>query len=223
MDAKALFLEGFYVERANYAGFSSRDIRAGGKVSKANPNKEDELWWLANGPAMVQRWIDWRKQSDWEIWRTPDGKPGIELALEPMFGRHQVKMVIDRVFVTNTGARVVVDLKSGSRTPDSDLQLAFYAAGIQKIYDINVPYGAYWDARKGEMSQIQPIGRLTLPLITYWIDKYVEAKEHGVFLPHISNLCRACGVNRYCVAYGGKSADRDPDIKRAFNETNIPF
>lgn len=213
--AKGLFLEAFYLERVNYSGFRSEEIRAGGKVSRANPHKEDELWWLANGPQMVQRWISWRESSDWQVWRTPDGKPAIELALTPVWAGKPVKMFIDRVFELPTGCLVVTDLKSGARSPASDLQLAWYAAGVNSVYGIPISYGAYWDARKGEMSPIYSLKRITLPLIEYWLSKFIEARNGGIFLPHLTNLCRACGVNRYCAAYGGTNADRDPDFGRS--------
>lgn len=223
--ARALFLEGFYRERAAYADHKSEDIRAGGKVTKANPHKEDELWWLANGPAMVQRWMDWRESSDWQIWKTPDGKPAIELELRPIWAKTPVRMFIDRVFKLPTDVLVVTDLKSGARSPGSDFQLAWYAAGINAVYDIPVSYGCYWDARKGEMSPIFSLGRITLPLIEFWIDKFLLARENGIFIPHLSSMCRPCGVNRYCAAYGGKYSDRDPDHKRAmqYGPTYIPF
>lgn len=215
--AKALFLEGFYRERANYAGIRSEDIRAGGKATKARPNKEDELWWLANGPPMVQRWMDWRESSDWKIWTTPNGEPAIELELTPTWAGVPVRMFLDRVFVLPTNVLVVTDLKSGARSPSSELQLCWYAAGIQSVFDIEVRHGAYWNARTGDMSPIQRLARISQPLLEYWVSKFLEARGSEIFLPQPSNLCRACGVNRYCAAYGGKFAAMDPDFERSFS------
>lgn len=209
--ARNLFLSAFYQERANYADHRSEDIRAGGKVTRANPHKEDELWWLANGPQMVQRWINWRAKSDWKIWRTPDHKLAIELELQPTWAGVPVRMFIDRVFVLPTGVLVVVDLKSGARSPQSDLQLAWYACGINTIYGIPVNHGAYWDARSGEMSPIGTLTNITVPLVETWVSRFVAAKQHNIYLPHLSQFCRACGVNRFCAAYGGRNAEADPD------------
>lgn len=214
--AKTLFLEGFYRERANYANVRSEDIRAGGKATKARPHKEDELWWLANGPSMVQRWINWRESSDWEIWTTPDGKPAIELALTPTWAGVPVKMFLDRVFVLPTSVLVLTDLKSGARSPSSELQLSWYAAGVLSTYGIEIKYGSYWDARSGDMSPIKPLARINQPLIEYWLSKFLQAKASGIYLPQLSHLCRACGVNKYCAAYGGSLAPlSDPDYERA--------
>lgn len=221
VDAKALFLEGFYQSRSEYGNVPAKDIRSAGRPTKALPNGEDELWWLANGPDMVQRWVDWRASNSWKIWTTPDNRPGIELELMPKFGDIPVKMFIDRIFVNpETGVPIVVDLKSGRRTPASDLQLAFYAAGIKAQFGISVQHGAYWMARTGELTPVQSIARFSLPLLTHWVKKFVEARSSGVFIPNLSELCRACGVNRFCYAYGGNRSDSDTDFEIA---TAIPF
>lgn len=219
LHAKDLFVREFYSSRSEYGDAPSHEIRAAGRPTKDNPNGEDELWWLKHGPPMVQRWIDWRAASGWEIWRTPDGRPAIELELFPLFGEVPVKMFIDRVFrIPETGALVVVDLKSGKRTPGSDLQLAFYAAGIKAHFGIDVLFGAYWMARTGDLTPVQNISRFSLPLLTAWVKKFVDAKAAGIFLPHLTEMCRACGVNKYCFAYGGKRSELDPDSGVA-----IPF
>lgn len=220
-EAKSLFLAEFYASRAEYGNTASQDIKAAGKPTKDNPNGEDELWWLAHGPAMVQRWIDWRDACDWDIWVAPDGRPAIELELFPEFNGVPVKMYLDRVMrIPSTGALVIVDLKSGKRTPASDLQLAFYAAGIKAVFDIDVKLGAYWMARTGELSPVQNISRFTLPLLAYWVGQFVWARENHIFLPHLTEMCRACGVNRYCYAYGGSKSEMDSDFEQSLA---IPF
>lgn len=216
MEAKALFLEGFYSQRARYADTPTEQIRGAGKPTKANPRGEDELWWLENGPPMVQRWIDWRKRSDWKIWHTPDGVPGIELALEADFDGTPFKVIIDRVFITPAGTIVIVDLKSGARKPESDLQLAFCAATIQLVYGVDAHHGAYWDARSGELTPVANLQHLSPPLLKYWVGQFAQARDKGIFLPNISNRCKACGVRSYCAAVGGNKADKDPDFKIAY-------
>lgn len=219
--AGALFLEGFYQSRADYGNVPANEIRSAGRPTKVNPRGEDELWWLTNGPQMVQRWIDWRQASGWEIWTAPDGRPGIELELMPVFGEVPVKMIIDRVFtIPETRVPVVVDLKSGKRTPASDLQLAFYAAGIKAEFGISIEHGAYWMARTGELTPVQSIARYTVPLLTHWVRQFAFARSSGIYLPNITELCRACGVNRYCYAFGGSKSDRDSDAEHAID---FPF
>src|SRR5262245_37599015 len=194
--AQALFLESFYKARADFSTIPAHEIRAAGsnKPTKLNPRGEDEVWWLTEGPKMVQRWMDWRAASGWKIWSTPEGTPAIELELSPVWAGVPIKMFIDRVFVNpDTGVPIVVDLKSGKRTPASDLQLAFYAAGIKSVYGVDVSHGAYWMGRTGELSPVASIRRLSLPLITFWVGQFVKARQGSIFLPQLSELCRACG------------------------------
>lgn len=222
MDAKSLFLESFYAERAKYGDTPSHQIRGAGKPTKARPRGEDELWWMAEGPKMVQRWIDWRAANpDWQIWIAPDGQPGIELAIMPLFAGVGVKMIVDRVFLSPAGKIVVVDLKSGARSQTSDLQLGFYAAGIQKTYGVEVRSGAYWDARKGELSPVQNVSRITPGLMSVWIARFEWARANNIYLPNVSEKCRSCSMSRYCAAYGGSESHLDPDSQ--FGQEEAPL
>jgi hypothetical protein len=54
------------------------NARVGGRETKANPNKEDVVFWNTRGPMWVEGYINWRKTNkDWKIWTAPDGNPGI--------------------------------------------------------------------------------------------------------------------------------------------------
>lgn len=182
-----------------------------GKV-KSNPAGEDGKWWVANGPAMVERWITWRRRVAWKVATMPDGSPGIEVSLEFMTPKgRMIKGFADRVMVTPTGEWVIVDLKSGARSPESDLQLGFYRYEIFNVFGVDIKYGAYWMARTGEMSDIYNINRLSPQLFALWMDRFDKAIEHGIFLPNISFKCRGCPMRDYCLAYGGDKAFLDPD------------
>lgn len=210
--ARQLFSHHFFATRAEYADTPTSQFRAAGKPTKTNPHGEDEMWWLANGPSMVQRWMDWREQSGWRIWETPDGRPAIELEMYPSFDGVRVRMFVDRIMtVPATGSLVIVDLKSGRRTPASDLQLGFYRTGLWQTFGVNVEFGAYWMARTGELTPIQDITRFTPGLMSAWLHKFVAARDAGIFLPNLSEKCRACGVNQHCHAYGGSKSATDPD------------
>lgn len=215
-EAVSLFCQEFYATRADYGGVPANQIRAAGRPTKAMPRGEDESWWLANGPAMVQRWIDWRDESQWQVWTCPDGRPAIELELYPSFDGVRVRMFLDRIMVVPVSdSLVIVDLKSGKRNPASDLQLGFYRAGVWQTFAVDIRYGAYWMARTGELSPIEDITRFTPGVMAHWLDRFVAAREQGIFLPHLSEKCRACGVNAHCYAFGGGRSGTDPDSERA--------
>lgn len=212
-DLAKLYLGEFYSLRREFAEVPSKEIRCAGKATKAHPNGEDEMWWLAKGPEMLQRWEDWRNASEWSIWVTPEGVPAIELEINEDFDGTPVKMFIDRVFQARTGALIVLDLKSGSRTPASDLQLGFYAAGIWRKFGVKVSAGTYWMAREGVCTDLVPLDRYTPALLSHYVRKFQKARSEGIYLPHISALCRACGVREYCLAYGGRKKHQDPDYQ----------
>lgn len=214
-EAKALFGSEFFKARAELGATLTEDIRVAGRRTQANPAGEDEAWWLANGPLMVQRWMDWRQQSGWSIWTAPDGRPGIELELHPVFDGVEVRMFLDRVMVVPTsGSLVIVDLKSGRRSPGSDFQLGFYRAGVEQTFGVSIEFGAYWMARLGEM-KVQEIGRFTPGVMSHWLKQFAAARRENIYVPHLTDKCRACGVHDHCYAFGGRRSAIDPDSEAA--------
>lgn len=182
---------------------------------KRNPAGEDGFWWRQNGPEFVQAWIDWRFESGWKVWSTPDGQSAIELDLIVDCPNGDdvipVKTIIDRVMVMADGELCILDLKSGSRTPDSDLQLAFYRYALLKHYGVDIKYGTYWMARKGVPVEPFELQRYSVHLMETVFRRFVETRNGGYFLPYPSAKCRACSVNRYCAFFGGAMSHLDPD------------
>ena len=173
------------------------NARVGGKASKANPNKEDEAWWQANGPQWVSDYINFRQNNpQWKIWKTPQGVKAVELEVNPVIAGVEVKMFIDRVFDVN-GTLVIVDLKTSSRTPDSDLQLGFYKVGIEQVLGVTITHGAYWMSRKQSMTETLDLSRYTLDTIEYMTRNFDVARKSGIFLPNLSS-CGFCGLAEHC-------------------------
>lgn len=216
------FAEAFRAEveaDAERSGMEAGDFRAGGRVSKAWPNREDGPWWLANGPVMVDSWISFREGlPNWIIWTTPGGEPAIELAMNASVGGVPVRAYLDRIFVDeSTGELALVDLKTGSREPDNALQLGFYRVLVQKTLDVEINTGYYWMARKGSLSVAHDLTRFDEHLIGSLLQQFERALQDEVFIPHLTSLCSSCSVNRACHAYGGAEAQAydvlHPDYK----------
>lgn len=182
--------------------------------SKTNPEGEDQTWWMANGPEMVARWHKFRQEHPWPIYRMPDGTPGIEIDILTEVAGWPVKAIIDRLFWVND-LPVLVDIKTGKREPEDLLQLGVYRCALQAAYGIKVDFGAYWMARTGKLSPIHDIRRYTPALLSHYIRQFKDGVKHRIFLPHISSLCRACAMRKFCNAYGGESAEIDPDNERS--------
>ena len=142
-----VWLESFDREKTSQIGSTGVETalwRAGGRATKANPNREDETWWKYEGRQMLDRWVAWRTGTHgWKLWSDVSGIPAVEIGLNPVLGGVTVQMHIDRVFITPENELVILDLKTGQRTPSSDLQLAFYAAGMEKTFGIRPKYGTY--------------------------------------------------------------------------------
>lgn len=208
--AKQLFDAAFDAkleERLSATDVPLEEWRIGGRATKANPNKEDRAWWLEKGPGMVQAWIDWRIRSGWEIWSPPclEGRC-IELVLNVSMGGIPVKMVIDRVMITPDGQLVIVDIKTGASEPDNYNQLGYYACGLELAFGLRPQLGGFWMARKGDIAQVHDLEHLTSALVGGWISDWDRSRRAGIFIPHPTRLCRACGVKDYCAAVGGSKA-----------------
>lgn len=185
---------------------TGKPVRSAGRPTKANPNGEDATWWRQNGPAFVQSWITWRQQNpNLHILALDDGTPGIEL---PVVAEVQaedevvdLKGYIDRVFVdADTGQALIVDLKSGRNAP-APLQLAFYRRALSAAYGITADYGAYWMAREGSLSTVHDLTGFTNEVVDYFVATTYMGIKNEVFLPHVTNLCKGCGVKQHCYMF----------------------
>ena len=135
--------------------------RAGGRATKAYPNKEDASWWLEAGPKMVDFWTQFRNDSGFTMWQTPDGQPAIETELNQEVGGVPIKAFLDRLMVAPTGELVIVDIKTSSKEPVSLTQLGIYAILVEKTFGVRPSLGSYFMARTGELTQPQSLDRYT--------------------------------------------------------------
>ena len=188
----------------------SKPIKAGGRATIANPNKEDGAWWAENGPRMVSDWISWRNDKVNEGWSfltfTDDEgiqRNGIEVPVTYNFDDTIIKGYIDRVMVDPNGQVWVIDLKSGSRAPQSSLQLGVYALGLSQQYGIHAPIGAYYMARKGDVGNAEVLTKYTPEVVGGWFSSAKRGIEQEIFIPKVSALCGSCSVRDFCKAVGG--------------------
>ena len=179
------------------------DLRQSSRTSKANPNGENASWWFENGRKFVDKWIEWRKNSEWKIWTSPTGEPGIELTFEVEIGGISFKGAIDRVFVTPDGELVILDLKTGQRTPQTDLQLQVYACLMERVYGIRPSWGCYWMARSGVTSIPVNLDEFTLKKLDAMVALFQKARENEIYLPNFDG-CKMCSLTEYCYWVNGE-------------------
>jgi CRISPR/Cas system-associated exonuclease Cas4 (RecB family) len=169
------------------------------RVASPRRNPEDGDWWFTNGYKFYENWVNWRKANPhMQIARVGENTIGIELEMAPKVNGVAVKMFIDRLFFDAIkGEYAIVDLKTGKTTPGSSLQLAFYAYGLRKTYDIQVNTGYYWMARKGELSEPFNLADMTDDKIELLVTMFDKARKENLFLPNF-NSCNMCGYSAVC-------------------------
>lgn len=180
-------------------------VRAGGRSSKEWPNKENHEWWQAKGPGMVQAYADWMAEQRLAGWQLLDvnGEPAVEVHVQVEFPSVLVTGFIDRIMVNDAGEVIVVDLKTGSHTPASTLQLGVYALGAARNIGVTPTLGAYYMARQAALSEPRSLLHYTPELVGSWFAKAKQGIEAELFIPHVTSQCGTCSVAQYCAAVGG--------------------
>lgn len=206
LDFDAVF-EGLTLQAMEEDGrLSTEHFYASGRKSKEWPNKEDEKWWRENGPLMVERWKNFKRVTNWEIWLTPQGEPAIELALLGEYGGAIVKGYLDRVMQLPNGDLAVLDVKTGANEPKSNVQLGLYADMVAKLFgeEYRPKWGTYWMGRTGSLTPPVDLA----PLARDLDEDYRKARliiEQDLFLASPGMLCGSCSVNAYCKSFSGSA------------------
>jgi len=173
--------------------------RAGGRATKAYPNKEDGTFWKAEGPNMVHNYYNWRKQNpQFQIWHTPQGVPAIELEANISLEDGTIlKAHIDRVFQDDQGNTIIVDLKTG-KPPTSGLQLAVYRLALENTFGFSPKWGAYWMGREGTLTSVFDLDQYPISMVSRWLRDARKIIEAGIFIPNTTAFCNSCGVKDAC-------------------------
>lgn len=204
IDFESIWTDAFLEEveqRKEKSDYDPSEWRAGGRVSKAWPNKEDSTWWLSNGPHMLQQWADWWERSKgegWTVWTTPTGVPAVELPVMAIIGSVPLRGYIDAILVDPDGDLCLMDWKTSAREPEAPVQLGAYRVAVQKTLNVEVNLGTYYLARKGDMGHVYDLSIYTEKLVGPWLQRAKAMQDQGLFIPKPSSLCSACGVRPFC-------------------------
>lgn len=180
-------------------------LRAGGRVSKEWPDKENGAWWQVHGPAMTAKYLTWRDNlfnEGWQFYETPAG-PAVEVPVQLELGGVLVKGYIDRIMVNADGELIVMDLKTGNYKPASSLQLGVYALGVEHHLGVRPILGSYYMSRKAELTPPVSLLHYTPEVVGSWFARGKAIVENELFIPHVTSMCGTCGVRAHCAAVGG--------------------
>ncbi|TCO56774.1 RecB family exonuclease [Actinocrispum wychmicini] len=150
------------------------------------------------GAEQVRRYVEYyREHADERIWRTPEGRPAVEIAFEIDLDGVRVKGFIDGVVKHPTRGIVVRDIKSG-RLPGDGFQLGTYAEALRATYGVRVDSGDYWMGRQGKPTvpyPLKPWSRQRLVDTYGAMDEAVRAQR---FDPDPGEACQMCPVAFAC-------------------------
>jgi len=187
---------------------SRHDWRTGGRKTKDKPNAEDYSFWVDEGLRQIQvfsQWFDDRLNEGWSV-PTFAGNLACEIELNVDFGGVRIKGYADLIMELPTGELMVIDHKTGSRTPDTFQQLSLYAFAMEKLSLPKPALGAYFMTRKGELSTPTTFSQHDLDSITDTIVNVDKAIKAELFPARVTSMCKGCGVANYCVAVNGSLA-----------------
>ncbi|WNN95924.1 Casa4 exonuclease [Mycobacterium phage Ciao] len=181
-------------------------------INEATEETPNLGWWFASGPYrgaddIERRWgiglqqvdktLDWiDNHQSLEVWHTPDGTPGIELAIEFELDGIEIRGYIDAVLVLD-GEVQVVDWKSGAK-PGDDFQLAVYALALKQLYGVEITRGVYFMAKTGKPTYPYDLTDWTREKISARFHDMERKLEAGDFTPKPGASCARCDVALSC-------------------------
>lgn len=190
---------------------SPAEWRAAGRASKQWPNKEDGSFWRQMGPTWLMNWVNWRLSNPaWEIAEI-GGVPAIEAEIGGPVGKAGLPLVgyIDRVFFNpSTGEYMVVDLKTGSRTPADTLQLGTYSLMLDQMFGIRPRWGVFWMSRTGSTSiPVDLHAEWSTPRLEHEMTTAEGIIRSNSLSCNVGGFCPTSDVAQYCYACTGIKPD----------------
>ncbi|MCY0963014.1 RecB family exonuclease [Streptomyces sp. H27-H5] len=148
------------------------------------------------GQQQAAGYVSWAKAHGPELWKAPDGTPGIELHLTADIAGIKVQGYIDQLVAEPDGSVRIRDLKTG--TTKSKFQLQTYAVLVRKALGLKVAVGDWYQAKKNGLTRPLDLSGVTEEEVGA---KYVEI-DQGVkradFPAKPGFNCRFCDVSYAC-------------------------
>jgi len=182
-------------------GIPPTEWKTAGRKTIARPEGEDLSWWQSDGLKQVEAYQKWYESSGWQIAKMPDGRPGIEWAAEVHFGGMPVRFIVDAIYQVGEDL-VIVDYKTGSRTPLGAIQAGLYASGIERATGIRPKWGAFFMTRSGVLDDLIDLSHLTMDYFDYVFGAMNHSVLNGYFPPSVGDSCRMCSFTAQCPAMG---------------------
>ena len=184
--------------------------RRAGRTTKAKPDGENLTWWTEEGVRQLEVYSEWLANTDLQFVEF-NGDPLIEFNVSGNLDEHYVKGFIDSV-MTDGERNILVDYKSGSRTPFGLMQLGVYRILLKNLTGIDATHGMFWMTRKGEPTEPAELSRYSNDYVAKIFSQFHRAVENEVFIPNEGSHCYSCDVRSACFVQGGVDSWKfDPD------------
>ncbi|MGW5735765.1 MULTISPECIES: RecB family exonuclease [Streptomyces] len=140
-------------------------------------------------------WCEANAEHEW-LYTMPDGSPATEVEFELDVNGVRVIGAIDLIIETPEGL-IVRDIKTGTKIPDSPIQLAVYRWAIERLTG-QLPYRAdYFMTKDYKPSKPVDVSRYTWPMVESWF-KHLEAGIAAEVFPANPGSCFPCTVKNSC-------------------------
>ena len=152
--------------------------------------KEDRGWWAERGLGYAKKYAAWRLATGWDVL-------GIEVEVRVQGADVPSLGYADRVFVTGSGTRVLVDTKTGARVYPTSQLYEYYAALNAQDWGINAV--TYYDARAGRTTGLEYPSSWTIERLLSLINQVYTGIKLDLFPAHIGNHCDTiCDARSTC-------------------------
>jgi putative RecB family exonuclease len=183
-----------------------RQWRQVGKPTQAWPNGQRYEYWNLRGIDAVKAWHDWRIASRPLMGDPTHVEEEVEFTLTSGL---IVKGYVDRIYKDpDRECYFPLDIKTGTKRPNSPLQLAFYRHGIKEALGLEVAdFGCWWMAKDAQAFDV-PIGHITLADLDKITTAYFKGVENEVFIPNLGDACWMCPFTEYCHVHPNFKGDK---------------
>lgn len=186
------------------------------KWRSAGPKDSPESYdrWMQLGPLLVGNYIKWRRATEYVIWKTDD-VTGIEIDLSftPPGCDKEIKAYADRIFYEPMLEQIhIIDLKTGTRGPNSPLQFGVYRAGLEARHGAVATTGMAFMNREAKPGKAFDLAKYTPDYVGRLFGSLSRAVDARVWPAHKGSSCRMCDVQDACYTNDGPLAEMyDPD------------
>lgn len=140
--------------------------------------------------------------SDWALWRTAAGEPGLELKFTIQLGEVEVIGAIDSILQWPDGTVSVRDIKTGNKGNVNNRQLGLYGLAVRESFGLDLYRGEYWYTKLGASGGPVDLRRYTRAYLTDQYGKLDRSIVEELYLANPGSVCDMCGVRPYCREMG---------------------